>query len=200
MEHQGINGTECLIIFCFFSIYRAALESQPWRFILQVNMPRLIPRGRVVSEFHCYDLQLPDVSWWSTCVPRPTLARRFLEHLRSRSPRHWKRSGRILSRRRPLTVPMNATSSPCKREKFYSILFLNCFEIDPELYWCWPKIRFRIGTLPSTWVGSILFCDCQGISVVVKINDYNTKMPTNMFLLPGDATLELTGKSIDRVR
>jgi len=35
---------------------------------------------------------------------------------------------------------------------------------------------------------------------LVKISDHNTKMPSNMYLLVGDATLELMGKEIEKYR
>ena len=35
---------------------------------------------------------------------------------------------------------------------------------------------------------------------LVKISDYNGKMPSNLYLLLGDATLELVKKEIDKIR
>jgi len=35
---------------------------------------------------------------------------------------------------------------------------------------------------------------------LVKISDYNRKMPSNLYLLLGDATLELVKKEIDKIR
>ena len=36
--------------------------------------------------------------------------------------------------------------------------------------------------------------------ILVKISDYNRQMPSNLYLLLGDATLELVKKEIDKIR